>query len=60
MKTLKEILPKNDGEIMGQKPKQPLRKTAEEWKKLLYKGLAKRKQGSCNVGPLSWDKILYT
>lgn len=43
MKTLKEILPKNDGEIMGQKPKQPLRKTAEEWKKLLYKGLAKRK-----------------
>lgn len=34
MKTLKDILlSKNDGEILGQKPKQPLRKTAEEWKK---------------------------
>lgn len=39
MKTLKDILlSKNDGEILGQKPKQPLRKTAEEWKKQLYKG----------------------
>lgn len=36
MKTLKEILlSKNDGGTLGQKPKQPLRKTAEEWKKWL-------------------------
>lgn len=36
MKRLKEILlSKNDGETLEQKPKQHLRKTAEEWKKFL-------------------------